>query len=356
MTKNVLVALSGGIDSSIAAWKLLEAGYQVKGIHIRLWKWKENDGEYAIDFQLVRKVTDKLGIELLEIDARDRFVRTIIDQMFCDLKDGLTPNPCIRCNPMIKFALLSEMANKINCDHISTGHYVILRQKNDKNYALYKADDTSKDQSYFLCGLNQDILRKCVFPLGTTYKRDNVQLAKEIGVFAAEKPESQDLCFLPGNVYSNFIQTKQPDMMQTGNIISTSGEVIGTHNGLPNYTIGQRKGIRIASEEPYYVIKKDVGKNELIVGRKYELRFNRMVLTNINWISGIAANHFKCNVKIRYRSPEYPCEIKKINATDYQVVLESKVSGITPGQFSVFYKDNEMLGGGMIHSTGFEDV
>jgi tRNA-specific 2-thiouridylase len=351
MTKKVLVAMSGGVDSTIAAWKLKEDGYHVTGIHFRFWKWQGIDADYENEVIRLQRLADQIGINLIEVDAREGFKSEVIGQMLDQLGKGLTPNPCIHCNPSMKFSKLMEHADEGLIDLIATGHYVITKGNTDGRVGVYKASDHSKDQSYFLCRLDQKVFRRSIFPLGDTNKVENIQLAAELGLSFEDNPESQDLCFLTNQSYANFINTELPDIMMPGEIRDTSGKVIGLHRGLPNYTIGQRKGIEIAAEKPYFVVFKDSEHNELIVGSAEDLKFRQMKVAGVNWISGNLADHLFCNVKIRYRSPDYECEITRIAHSDYSVNFSQDIRDITPGQYAVFYNDDEMLGGGMIQSV-----
>jgi tRNA-specific 2-thiouridylase len=351
MPKKVLVAMSGGVDSTIAAWKLKAAGYHVTGIHFRFWKWRGNDADYDNEINRLQRLADQIGLDLIQADVREVFKSEVIGQMLDQLGKGLTPNPCIHCNPSMKFNQLLAYADEGQFNLVATGHYVITEQKSDGSMGVFKARDRSKDQSYFLCRLDQNVFRRSIFPLGDTRKEENIQIAADLGLSFEDKPESQDLCFLSNQSYADFINSELPDIMVPGEIRDTSGKVIGMHHGLPNYTIGQRKGIEIAAEKPYFVVFKDSEHNALIVGSAEELKFRQMKVAGVNWISRKPADHLFCNVKIRYRSPDYACEITRIAYSDYSVDFSQDIRDITPGQYAVFYNDNEMLGGGMIQSV-----
>jgi len=343
--------MSGGVDSTIAAWMLKAAGYHVTGVHFRFWKWRGTDYDYDKEFNRLNRLTDQIGIDLIEVDASEEFKSEVIGTMLDQLGKGLTPNPCVHCNPSMKFNQLISLANKKKFDFIATGHYAISKRKNDGSIGVYKAKDRTKDQSYFLCRLDQKIFNRVIFPLGETRKKENIKMADELGLSFEDKPESQDLCFLTNQSYAGFINTEIPSIMIPGEIKDTSGNIIGKHHGLPNYTIGQRKGIEIPAEKPYYVIYKDTINNSLIVGSAEELKFREMNVAGVNWVSGEILDRLKCNVKIRYRSPDYACELTRIGSTDYKVVFSQDIRDITPGQYAVFYQGDEMLGGGMIQSV-----
>lgn len=356
MSKNILVALSGGIDSAITAWKLKDSGFNVLGVHFRFWKWQGSDSEYERERTLIQRICDILDIPLREVDARAEFKQKIIEDMLKSLGKGFTPNPCIHCNPTMKFDLLTTIADSQEIGLIATGHYVISKKNKDGRVSLYKSIDRSKDQSYFLCKLSQRILERCLFPLGETTKKENKILAENIGLRFDEKPESQDLCFLTNNTYSDFINQEIPEIMIPGNIRDTKGEIIGRHHGLPNYTIGQRKGIEIPSEKPFYVVSKNIEKNELVIGSAESLKFGSMIVSGVNWISEEMINQLECDVKIRYRSPDYHCNIKRKLQDEYTVEFYETLRDVTPGQYAVFYRGDEMLGGGMIMAAGNSDV
>ena len=351
MSKKILVAMSGGVDSTIAAYKLKATGYDVVGIYFRFWKWRGNDAGHHKEMERLHRLADQLGIKLIEADAQQVFKNRVIKEMFSQLGKGLTPNPCIHCNPAMKFDFLMTYAQEEQVDFIATGHYVRAEMKLNGIVGLHKANDLSKDQSYFLCGLNQQILKKCIFPLGVTTKRDNTSLASQLDLSFADKPESQDLCFLTNASYAQFIQEEIPDIFVSGEIRDITGNVIGQHHGLPNYTIGQRKGIEIAAGKPYYVISKDVDRNVLVVGSAEDLKFRSMIVSGINWISGLGFGQQICKVKIRYRSPDYDCKFTKLDEKNYRVEFSHDIRDITPGQYAVFYNGDEMLGGGMIRSV-----
>jgi tRNA-specific 2-thiouridylase len=348
MSNKILVAMSGGVDSTIAAYKLKSAGNEVVGIHFRFWKWDGDDADYQKELKRLHQLADQIGIDFIEVEAQQMFKDRVIRKMLSQLKEGLTPNPCIHCNPSMKFDYLMAYASEQKAEFVATGHYVRAESKNGMKIGLYKAKDDSKDQSYFLCLLNQDILQKCKFPLGKTLKNENVHLADQLGFSFEDKPESQDLCFLTNASYAKFINAEFPKIMRPGDIQNLSGKVIGRHHGLPNYTIGQRKGIEIAANQPYYVLSKDPTTNVLVVGSKDDLKFNSMIVSGINWIAGSPPYNLSCKAKIRYRSPDFDCKLTKIDETSYHVDFSHGIRDITPGQYAVFYQDDELLGGGMI--------
>ena len=356
MTKSVLVAMSGGVDSLIAAWKLKRAGYHVNGVYFHFWKWNTSENEYGRDSDRLNNLAEKIGVDLVEVDAQEIFKAKVISPMVEMIEKGLTPNPCIFCNPEMKFSLLINYADQMGITHIATGHYVISREKKDNLIGLFKAEDKAKDQSYFLCKLDQEILKRVIFPLGYTNKKENIVLATKLGLQIEKIYESQDLCFLSNHSYSEFINMAFPQMITPGVIKNIDGKIIGKHKGLPNYTIGQRKGIEIPAAEPYYVVAKDTLSNTLIVGSAADLKFREMVVSNVNWISGAQVLCKDCYVKIRYKSPDHPCSVKKMDERNYRVISSQDLRDLTPGQYAVFYDGDELLGGGMISSVLWNHV
>jgi len=349
--QRAIVALSGGADSAFAAWKLCSLGYDVIGVHFKLWKWESNNEREVSEEKendRITKLGEKLNIPVEIIDAREKFYELIIQDLKEKLDKGYTPNPCIQCNPLIKFSLLMDYATKNDAEEIATGHYAIIQKKMDQTYAIFKARDKHKDQSYFLCYLNQKILKKTIFPLGDTLKKENQLILRDLKLFSTDGKESQDLCFLKNHKYREFIQSMNLKTINPGEMLDTQGKLLGTHKGLAFYTIGQRKGIGLSSHLPYYVIGKNVEENQLKVGRQDELDFTEMVVKNINWISEKEMDATNCQVKIRYRSSDFPCEIHKIEKHSYVVKFNQSIRDITPGQYAVFYQGDEMLGGGVI--------
>jgi len=349
--EKVVIALSGGVDSAVAAWKLVSDGYDVLGVHFELWNWTESDTEKNRKKQKIHFIGKKIGFPVVSIDARDKFKSFIVDDFIVQLERGLTPNPCVRCNPLIKFQLLEDYANKQNAEKIATGHYTVIREKKDGTYGLFKSIDKQKDQSYFLGYLTQQLLSRTILPLGNTEKKENVKIAGKLDLPINYGEESQDLCFLNQSDYEKFVSNYSPDILEPGEIINTRGDVIGRHRGLALFTIGQRKGIRIPAEEPLYVIRKDTLKNQLIVGPLKELGMRKMAVSNLNWVSGKEITDFECKVKIRYRSKEKSCHGKKVNSHRYVVEFQEKIRDITPGQFAVFYDGQEVLGAGVIQEA-----
>jgi tRNA-specific 2-thiouridylase len=352
MANEVALAFSGGVDSTIAAYKLSQAGYHIHAVHFDFWKWvqagkpQSAGDEIAHRFNELEAIVD---ITAAEMDARQIMRSVVVEDFQRQLMIGRTPSPCIRCNPLVKFKLLLKYADQHSIRKIATGHYARVRQDSAGKFTLHKAADLSKDQSYMLCYLDQAILSRVIFPLGDTTKTDNRALAEQLGLPVSQQSDSQDLCFLNGASYNDFVRHFTPEILEPGDIVDTQGNLLGRHDGLALYTIGQRKGIRIASTAAYYVVEKDIPHNRLIVGYLEELGKARMQVDNVHWISGIERENLLCDVKIRYRSKLYKARVTKQESEQkYLVEFDQKLRDITPGQYAVFYKGDEVLGGGMI--------
>ncbi len=347
MSEGIALAFSGGVDSSIAAIQLARAGYDVHAVYLRMWKWKGENFNHTEIEERAREIAKLEKIKFTSIEAGQAMQSIVVEDFRRQLAAGFTPSPCIRCNPMLKFDILLNYADEHALGKIATGHYARIKKMDEGYYGLFRARDLTKDQSYMLSSLNQAVLSRTIFPLGDTVKKENVKIAGELGLSISDQPESQDLCFLNQHAYEDFLKESSPEILIPGDIVNREGEVLGKHLGLALYTIGQRKGIRIASEE--YILEKDVTNNRLVVGYLADLGKDSMQIEYINWISAIEIENMDCDVKIRYRSKIYPCRIRKnIGMASYVVQFDEKIRDITPGQFAVFYKGDEVMGGGMI--------
>jgi tRNA-specific 2-thiouridylase len=350
----VVVAMSGGVDSSVAAALLKEQGHEVIGMMLRLWSepGKEDSNRCCTPNSMAqaRRVAAKLDIPFYVVDAKDIFRQTVVSYFLEGYAKGETPNPCLVCNRNIRWEYLFNHALALGADYMSTGHYVRLRTAEDGRIQLLKGVDPAKDQSYVLHVLTQEKLAKALFPVGDYPKAEIRKIAEAHGLSVAKRPDSQDLCFLAGEDYRGFIQRNQPGMFQPGYIVSREGKVLGQHNGLPNYTIGQRKGLGLSSPDPLYVLAKDVKTNTLIVGVAEELGTRELLAVNVNWTSGVVPTEpFQTEVKTRYTAKPVPAVVTPhdhgIKAT---VRFESAQRDITPGQAAVFYDGEVVLGGGLI--------
>jgi tRNA-specific 2-thiouridylase len=354
MTKQkVVVAMSGGVDSSAAAALLKQQGYDVTGMMLRLWSepGKEDSNRCCTPDSMAqaRRVAGILDIPFYVVDAKNVFRETVVQYFLDGYARGETPNPCLLCNRKIRWTFLLNHALALGADFMATGHYVRRRTADDGRHELLCAVDHSKDQSYVLHVLKQDQLAHALFPVGEYPKPEIRRLAAEFELPTASRADSQDLCFLAGEDYRNFLQRNAPEILEPGEIMTTDGKVVGKHNGLVNYTIGQRKGLGIASSVPLYVITKQALRNTLVVGTADELGFTELTAHDVNWISGETPSEpFRALVKIRYSAKEVEAWVSPIEQNQVSVKFDRPVRDVTAGQAAVFYKEELMLGGGII--------
>jgi tRNA-specific 2-thiouridylase len=352
-TKRVVIAMSGGVDSSVAAFLLKQQGYEVIGMMLRLWNEAGKDHENRCctpdSIAMAKRVAAKLGIQFYVIDAREVFLNSVVQYFIEGYTRGVTPNPCLVCNRKVRWEFLLGKAASFGADFMATGHYVRIRQDPQQQIQLLKAMDRDKDQSYVLHILNQAQLKKALFPLGELTKIEVRQLARDANLPVADRPESQDLCFLAGEDYRPFLERNASQEFLRGPILDTQGHIIGQHRGLPFYTIGQRKGLGISAAEPMYVLSKDLQTNSLIVGTGDKLGKTELVARSVHWISGSPQKGpILGNVKIRYKAKEIPAEITPLDEQSIHIRFQSVVRDITPGQAAVIYQEEICLGGGII--------
>ncbi len=363
MRGKVVVAMSGGVDSSLAAALLKEAGYEVIGVTLRLWPYQEPEGDVerfdtccspsAVDD--ARHVACQLGIPFYLLNYQKEFEKKVIEYFQEEYLAGRTPNPCIPCNSLLKFGSLLQRARGWGADFVATGHYARIELNLEKGrFLLKKAADPSKDQTYFLYNLSQDQLRHILFPLGPIRKEETRKRANELGLRVAKKPDSQEICFIPGNDYKPFLRDRLAHRLQPGLIKDTEGEVLGEHPGVAFFTVGQRRGLRISGKRPLYVVRIDALKNEVIVGEEKEILAKAFLATEVNFIpfEGLWREQ-RALVKIRYHHHPAPAWLIPQDGDRVKVVFDYPQRAIASGQAAVFYDhdDNELvLGGGKIAS------
>jgi tRNA-specific 2-thiouridylase len=346
--------MSGGVDSSVAAALLKEQGYDVVGMMLRLWSepGKEDSNRCCTPDSMAqaRRVAARLDIPFYVIDAKDIFRKTVVNYFLDGYARGETPNPCLLCNRQIRWEFLFNHALAMGADFMATGHYVRIQKDESGRMNLLKGVDPAKDQSYVLHVLTQEKLAQALFPVGDYPKAEIRAIAEKYGLSVAKRPDSQDLCFLAGEDYRGFLQRNMPEILQPGEIVNRAGQVLGEHNGLSNYTIGQRKGLGVASAVPLYVLGKDAARNRLIVGEADELGMSQLLAVNINWTGGVTPEGpFSAMVKTRYTAREAPAVVTPMdNGTRAAARFENPQRDITPGQAAVFYDGDKVLGGGVI--------
>lgn len=348
----VAVAMSGGVDSSLAAALLKRDGYDVAGFMLKTWKDERPAGSITTDpIESARSVAETLGIPFEVIDIQAEFWEKVVNSFIQDYQNGLTPSPCVFCNRAIKWKAMLAAADQIGARFVATGHYARVTRDADGLFELRTGKDGSKDQAYMLCMLTQAELSRTIFPVGEYTKRRVRELAYEFGLPTASQQDSQDLCFLPDGDYRGFLLRYSPGARKPGKIVDRQGNLLGEHEGLAFYTIGQRKGLGIYRSEPVYVLEKNLERNEVVVGTLAELGQQVMAVDGVNWISGRALDDESLvDVKIRYKAKPVKGRVTLTRKTAVTVEFETPMRDITPGQIAVFYDDDRVLGGGVITS------
>lgn len=355
MKPRTAVAISGGVDSLMTACLLKEQGHQVSGIHFITGFETDSCFEQAPQAQNQHPILDigkQLGIPVEILDIRNEFQEKIVDYFTRTYQRGQTPNPCMRCNPAIKFGIILSLALERGAQKLATGHYAIIKKDQTGTYRLFKGFDRQKDQSYFLARLTGDQLASALFPLGAMEKTEVKKMAAHRGLQPVTRSESQDVCFIKDNSYGEFLGTQKGFKPQPGMIEDMSGEVVGQHNGLHLFTIGQRRGINCPAAEPYYVIRLDIKRNRLVVGTKKNLFSSECKVDQINWIGDAPASPLELYTRVRYRSQEVPTTVIPGERNTAVVRFKEPQAAITPGQGAVFYRGDEVLGGGWISPKG----
>jgi tRNA-uridine 2-sulfurtransferase len=350
--QKVAVAMSGGVDSSTAAAILLDQGYEVVGLMLGLWADPETEFENRCcasnAVALARRVAEQLAIPFHLIDAADLFRREVVLPMISEYARGRTPNPCLACNRKLRWGFLMQHVISLGASFLATGHYARIRES-DGRYDLLRGIDPAKDQSYVLASLCQDDLAHTLLPLGAMTKPEVRECARKWNLPVAERPDSQDLCFVPDRDYRRFLKKYAPEAFTPGPILSRQNKVLGEHPGLAAFTVGQRKGIGISSPRPLYVLAIDPARNALVVGPAEELGHRGLVAGGASWVAGRPpAPVFPAEVKIRYTSQEEPAEVAAREAGEVRVRFERPLRDITPGQAAVFYRGEVCLGTAVI--------
>ena len=354
MSKNkelVIIAMSGGVDSSVAAAVLADQGFRVVGVTMLLWPEEvagtQNRCCSSQDLADARAVSARLGIRHYSMDLRAQFLDEVVRPFGKTYLDGKTPNPCILCNEHLKFRHLLLKARALGADRLATGHYA--RVAGGGPFTLTRGRDPEKDQSYFLFPVDQEILGRLLFPLGGMKKEKVRDLARDLGLPVHEKPDSQEICFVPEGGLRDFIKGQAKCDIEPGPIVDTTGNRLGTHEGICFYTVGQRRGLGVAAAEPLYVVSLEPGTNTVVVGSRYDASSIRLTAQRANWISGEPpAVEFNAGVQVRHRQLPASATIRVTGPDEFEVVFEEPQHGVAPGQAAVLYDGDMVLGGGWI--------
>lgn len=347
MTKSTIIGLSGGVDSSTAAYLLKKEGYSVVGLNIDFWvNMKDTSSKKD-----AREVAKKLNIPLHTINVKEQFQKNVIEYFVKEYKEGKTPNPCVICNRCVKFQTLLDSCKTSNTQYIATGHYANIEKKNNR-YLLKKGKDKTKDQSYMLYNLTQEQLSKLLLPLGKYTKEEVRDIAKKAGLLTAHKKDSQEICFINDNDHHRFITEYSKEKPIQGNFVDREGNILGKHKGISKYTIGQRKGIGISANKPIFVTDINPAKNEITLGDEKELFKKEIYVKDLNWIAfEKLEQEIIVNAKIRYAAREERAKLIPLAEGKIKAVFEKAQRAPTPGQAIVFYSKEYVLGGGIIESA-----
>lgn len=360
--------MSGGVDSSSAAALLKEQGHELIGFTMQLWNQKrgistDENGDplpsrccSLDDVYDARRVAESIGIPFYVLNLEQEFEKSVVEPFVQSYLDGETPIPCVACNSRLKFASLDKLAQSLGCDKVATGHFARVEYDAQANrYRLLRGKNHWKDQTYFLWELTQDQLSRAYFPLGEMLKSEVREIARGANLSVAEKQESQEICFVPDGKYSEFIdrylahENRSEELPQTGEIVNTKGEKIGTHSGIHRYTIGQRRGLGIAREKPLYVLQIERLKNQIVAGEAEDLRCFEFTAKGVNWVAfDEPSEAVRAQVKVRYRHEPAPATIHALPENRARIVFDEPQAAITPGQATVFYDGEECVGGGWI--------
>jgi tRNA-specific 2-thiouridylase len=354
----IVVAMSGGVDSSVAAALLVEQGHEVIGVTLNVEPREvEEANAERVDaccslasVEDARRVADRLGVPHYPLNFRELFRERVIDDFVAEYRRGRTPNPCVRCNEHVKFEAVLHRLHALEADYVATGHYA-RRDRDDRTgrWRLWRGADRRKDQSYVLYPLGQPLLGRSLFPLGGMTKDEVRATARRLGLVTADKPESQEICFVASGSYADFIARRAPEAVRPGPILDTGGRRLGEHRGIVYYTVGQRRGLFLSSAEPLYVVEIDAERNTLVVGPEHELLRRAFIVAALNWVSIDRPDRVRpAEVRVRSHAAEVPCTLHPLDDGRVRVELDEPQKAVTPGQAAVFYDRDLVLGGGTI--------
>ena len=357
MSGKVVVGMSGGVDSSVAAWLLKEQGYDVIGVTMQIWQDEDTEvqeaeggccGLSAVDD--ARRVAMDLGIPYYVMNFKDEFRTNVMDYFVGEYAEGRTPNPCIACNRYVKWESLLRRSISIGADYIATGHYARIEQLENGRYALRTSVTAAKDQTYALYNLTQEQLSRTLMPVGRYHKDEIRQMAERLGLRVAHKPDSQEICFIPDHDYAHFIEEYTGQMPQEGNFVDLHGKVLGRHRGITHYTVGQRKGLNLSMGRPVFVVEIRPETNEVVIGGCDDVFTNTLCCCKLNWmaVDGLHGQEMEVTAKIRYSHKGSPCAIRQIGDDLVECIFHEPVRAATPGQAVVFYSGDYVAGGGTI--------
>jgi len=356
--QRVIVGMSGGVDSSVAALLLKQQGFDVIGVMLKLWAEegfnRENQCCSIEAANQAHRIATKIDIPFYLLDAVEPFYKAVVQPFISSYLSGETPNPCAWCNPLVRWKQLLLYADAMNADYVATGHYVRTIKDAEGFVHLFRGMDSQKDQSYVISRLSQDQLQRSIFPVGDYFKSQVRKISAEYHLPYSEKPESQDICFIGDGNYRRFLKQMQPQRISSGKFIDSEGKEIGQHDGIPFYTIGQRKGLKISAKNPLYVIEKDVIRNEIVLGQKEDLRVKKVVAGDINWICNEqTVDSFDCFAQFRYKSKAVPVSVRITEEKRMIISLKDDFfDGVACGQIAVLYDtEGEVIGSGRILKT-----